>query len=267
MSKKNRKKQRKLKFLIRENQAVTPVFATVLLLLISVSIFSILYTQVLSMQPPVSQPKVNLALTTNEHNFTVYHMGGSELSLDTIFRFDFNNNIIEKEARDLLSFEEQNNSFSIGDSAQYGNTSFIGNNVSLTVIDVESNYILLNAVSSVLDTSTPFVPPPGVPYVYIDSYEFELEYNGPDFYEVEISITAKTDSGSFVDGGCINGKWSGLCGQENESGYTNPIGFRLFVSHQFDSSLTGSVYFEVTNISYTGYTFYPEMHPIYELII
>ena len=66
------------------NQAMTEIIGTILLLAIAVSLFSVLSFVVMSYPAPTSHPSANIVATIDNHQVIIKHKGGDGINLDAI---------------------------------------------------------------------------------------------------------------------------------------------------------------------------------------
>lgn len=143
----------------KRNHAVSEVLGTILLLLISVMIFSVVYLSFFSVDVKPSTPTVNLAGSIKENNLILEHCGGEPLSLDTevsIILQDGTNTKLEIKDDDgqqppnyyLPSPGRDNNKWDIGERFTYDLQDLsnyqIYNPIEVNVVDVESNSLIMS---------------------------------------------------------------------------------------------------------------------------
>jgi len=87
----------------RKKLAVSEIIGTILLLIISVTLFSVVYAAFFSIQVEPPSPSVNLVGTIDGNQLFLEHRGGKALSLDTEIIIDFNGN-----SRESLDVDESN---------------------------------------------------------------------------------------------------------------------------------------------------------------
>ncbi len=129
----------------RKDMAVSDIVGTVLLLGMTVALFSVLCVGVLSYPSSPSEPAVNLVGTINDGNLYLEHCGGEALDLDTkvIITPDGgqSENIL---VGDYLTDENNDNKWSIGEVLVYTIIEGInGKQVGITVVDIESNSVIM----------------------------------------------------------------------------------------------------------------------------
>ena len=139
----------------RSCNAVSEILATVLLLGIAVSLFSVLYVIVISSPVEIPSPSVILVGSIKEQNITINHHGGVALDLDTeILAIVGGARQNVTTARDYLDIPYvSNNKWDIGEKLVidveelvYPPIDVTDLQIEVTVVDVESNSILLTGV-------------------------------------------------------------------------------------------------------------------------
>jgi len=143
-----------MKKVIKNNLAVSEVLATVLLLGIAISIFSVLSFIVLSFPFEPSTPTVNLVSYIDDNNITIDHLGGESIGLDTKIIIRINNSKVTTfTALEVLDLEAVENGFwNLGEKIVIdASKSPIGENITnalvdLTVVDIRSNSVVLMGI-------------------------------------------------------------------------------------------------------------------------
>ncbi len=138
----------------RKNQAVSEVLGTILLLSISVTIFSIVYTAFFSIQPDTTTPNSNIIGTIDNNTLILEHRGGDPLSLETGVILNLpgeTNEYIKIGIEEFLDNESKNNcEWNIGERVAYplNNLSNFNrfNPISITVVDKKSNSVIINGI-------------------------------------------------------------------------------------------------------------------------
>ena len=131
----------------RGNIAVSEMVGTLLLLVISVSLFSVIYFSVLSVSPSPTKPSVNLICTLENNNITLEHRGGKTLDLDTEITVNINgtnekfivNNYINN------TFKE-NGVWNMGERVIYPTGDVADLKVSVSVVDKHSNSLIMMVI-------------------------------------------------------------------------------------------------------------------------
>jgi len=130
----------------RADKAVSETVGTLLLLGISISLFSVLYVSVGTIYPASSSPCVNLICSLNDSNITIEHRGGKDLDLQTKFIVTINGTAQTYVVNDYLtSKSKENNVWNIGERVVCPIGSTINKVVSVSVIDIRSNSIIVMA--------------------------------------------------------------------------------------------------------------------------
>ena len=127
----------------RANEAVSDVVGTVLLLGMTIALFSVLCIGVLSYPSSSSSASVNLVGTINDGNLYLEHCGGEALDLDTKVIITIDGNLpVSIRVGDYLTDENNDNKWSIGEGLVCH--SGIGEKqVKITVVDTESNSVIM----------------------------------------------------------------------------------------------------------------------------
>lgn len=130
----------------RANKAVSETVGTLLLLGISVALFSVVYLSVLTIYPSSTKPSVNFICSVDENNenITIEHCGGKELDLDTEIQISINATNDKISVRDYLNNEsKKNGEWNVGERVVYPVEDITDKMVSVSVIDKESNSVIM----------------------------------------------------------------------------------------------------------------------------
>lgn len=131
----------------RTNIAVSETVGTLLLLGISVSLFSVIYLSVLIVSPSPIRPSVNLICTVEKNNIILEHRGGKTLDLDTEIIVTTNGTNETLTVNDYMNNESKENGvWNIGERVVYPAGDITDLKVSVTVVDVYSNSVIMMAV-------------------------------------------------------------------------------------------------------------------------
>jgi len=129
----------------RADKAISETVGTLILLGISVSLFSVLYVSVMVINPTSASPSVNLICSLDGNNITIEHRGGKTLDLDTRLIVTKNEQNWNEPVSGYLSDEAKNNTvWNVGEHVVYPVPGGITNEkLSLSVVDGESNSVIL----------------------------------------------------------------------------------------------------------------------------
>ena len=131
----------------RTNIAVSEIVGTLLLLGISVSLFSVIYLSVLIVSPSPTRPSVNLICTVEKNNIILEHRGGKTLDLDTEIIVTTNGTNETLTVNDYMNNESKENGvWNIGERVVYPAGDITDLKVLVTVVDVYSNSVIMMAV-------------------------------------------------------------------------------------------------------------------------
>lgn len=129
------------------NEAVSDIVGTVLLLGMTIALFSVLCIGVLSHPSSPSEPAVNLVGTINDGKLYLEHCGGEALDLDTKVIITIGDNssesIIVGDQDYLNEDAKKDNLWNIGEGLVYENANMHGEQVKFTVVDTKSNSVIM----------------------------------------------------------------------------------------------------------------------------
>ena len=127
----------------RSNKAVSETVGTLILLGISVSLFSVLYVSVVTIYPTSASPSVDLICSLDENNIIIEHRGGKTLDLQTEFIVTINETVQSFIINNYLSNQSKANEvWNVGERVVYPVGDIIDKRVSISVIDTRSNSII-----------------------------------------------------------------------------------------------------------------------------
>ena len=136
-----------------KNRAVSEVVGTILLLGISVTLFSVIYTVILSTPYSPPTPISNIVYSLNDKNLTLTNVGGKQLDLDTEIKILINNTLYKTyKVGDYLDLNDTK--WGIGDKIKIDlgeYSSDIDYSFEVQVIDVHSNSIVIMGKTSIKD--------------------------------------------------------------------------------------------------------------------
>jgi len=190
--------------IIKQNKAVSEVLGTILLLVISVTVFSAVYASFFSTDLGPDVPSVSLIGVIEDNNLKILHQGGEDLNLNTrvIMRPNQDSDDSEKvEVDDYLDiYSKEDGRWNIGESFVYDLSTLTNfqefNPLEVLVIDQASNSVIMRgtikeAAISDLGISIDIIENDPI---NVDSdivIEFNLENYGPsatDDVSVEIVL-------------------------------------------------------------------------------
>lgn len=128
----------------RANIAVSETVGTLLLLGMSITLFSVIYFSIMTIYPISANPSINLICSKDGNNITIEHRGGKTLDLETKIILNIEGyNIPPKTLRELYFTDINCDGFwSIGEIVVY-NEDVTNKNVSVSVIDARSNSVIM----------------------------------------------------------------------------------------------------------------------------
>ena len=141
-----------MKKMKKANEAVSDVLGTILLLGITISLFSVLSVVVLSYPFNPNPPSVNLMGYVDQNDIIIDHRGGEKLSLNTPINIKINNSVtFSTTAGAYLNISTSNGDsfWNLGESVEINaklppiNEIILDADVYATVIDTESDSIIL----------------------------------------------------------------------------------------------------------------------------
>lgn len=138
-----------------KSNGVSEVIGTILLLIISVSLFSIIYASFFSAEVQPSTPSVNLVGTVHEKELILQHLGGNDLDLETNIIIKLKDGTrISKNAESSTSIDPDK--WNIGERFTHsldGTTFRRYDPIDITVVDPVSNSVLMNGMVKEARTS------------------------------------------------------------------------------------------------------------------
>ena len=139
----------RIKSIKKSNFAVSEILGSMLLLSISVALFSTAYATLLTPEPDISLPSVYLEASIKDNKLVIEHLGGEDIDYEAnIILTNNSGNSTTLIAKDYLEEEEVNNKWNIGerficdlnDFASLPDFCFTRyEELSIQVIDVESH--------------------------------------------------------------------------------------------------------------------------------
>lgn len=130
----------------KSNDAVSEVLGTVLLLGMTVSLFSLLSFTVLSYPFNPSSPSVNLVGYVVETNVILEHYGGESLESTTAVIMRIQGTSTKINITDFLNDENNNALWDLGEQLIYPVGNATGEQIEVTVVDIRSNSIIMSGI-------------------------------------------------------------------------------------------------------------------------
>ena len=145
---------------MRKKSAVSEIIGTVLLLGISVTLFSIVYISVLTVPETHPTPSANIVCEIVDGGLVFTHLGGKALSENTkivvqVPADDTSISIVVKD--NMNSAAKADGLWNVGEKVRYHNTSLLGRAISYNIVDVGSNAIVVAGSTPAIDPIITFV--------------------------------------------------------------------------------------------------------------
>lgn len=124
------------------DEGVSEIVGTVLLLAMAICLFSLLSIIVLSYPISASTPSANLVGTIEGDCLFIEHRGGTPLRLDTKVMISINDESVK--IGDFLDDKaKEDNLWGIGEWFIYDNPKLASQKVTISIVDVESNCVIM----------------------------------------------------------------------------------------------------------------------------
>ena len=230
------------------DNAINEIVGTMLILGISVSIFSIVYISVLTIPYPSSTPSSDICFSLDETEIVLTHFGGEELDLySQVIIIIGDESPITVNVSDFLIDEDGDTYWGFGEQFVYNDTTglVLENSVEVTVIDQYSNSVVAIGRKIITANRAPVMTSPspsnGTTGVSISIFELNINIFDPNDdtfdWSIETSPNIGSSSGTSESDGVKTCSISGLTEWTTYSWYVNAT----------DSSGSG----EWTNNTYT----------------
>jgi len=143
-TKKNNTKQYQKENKDKSDNGVSEVIGTILLLGITVSLFSLIYVSVLAISPTPPTPSANIVFRVEGNDIIIDHCGGASLSLDTKILMTIGSESMNATAKDGLDDNYKDDDlWSMGEKLVFPVENLSGKQITIHVIDVNSNSIVM----------------------------------------------------------------------------------------------------------------------------
>jgi len=217
---------------LSNNNAVNEILGTILLLGISVSIFSIVYISVLTFPYTPSTPSSNIYFSLDETKVVLTHYGGKELDLESEVRIIIGDEPpITVNVSDFLDDEDVDNYWGFGEQFVYNDTTgaVLENSVVVTVIDIDSNSVVIIGKklrttnrAPVITSSSPSNGATGVSISISDLNINIFDPNSDNFdWTIETNPNIGSSSGTSESDGVKTCSISGLTEETTYTWYVN----------------------------------------------
>jgi len=208
------------------DNAINEIVGTMLLLGISVSIFSIVYISVLTIPYPSSTPSSNIYFSLDETKIVLTHFGGKELDLESDVRIMIGDELpITVNVSDFLEDEDGDNYWGLGEQFIYiDNTgAVLENSVEVTVIDRDSNSVVLIGKKMIIENRPPVIsgalPINGATGLSL-SFIWQIQINDPNGDNFNWEIECNNTNRSSIDDDTNGLKTLAVSGLAESTTYT-----------------------------------------------
>lgn len=185
----------------RLQSAVSEVVGTILLLSISIALFSVVYIAFFSIQPSTPSPSSNIIASVEGNNIIFEHRSGEPLSLDTRIIINIGGNKYEVPVNLILQDTNGDGLWNVGERAIYNATDIGSLQTEATVIDVKSNSIIMQGVlKKGLTIEKPYVVTKPVISFSSHTAQLSMNYNFKN-YSGYLRFLYKTSSGDWIVAG------------------------------------------------------------------
>jgi len=130
----------------KTNITVIETFRTMVLLGISIALFSVIYLSVLTIYPSPNSPSVNIICSVDEknNNITIEHRGGKKLDLDIEISITIDDVNDKFSVGDYLDNDSKNNGvWNLGEKVVYPAENITNKKILVAVIDLQSNSVIM----------------------------------------------------------------------------------------------------------------------------
>jgi hypothetical protein len=162
---------------------VSEIVGTLLLLTISITLFSTVYMAFFSIQPNSPSPSTNIVGSVEKDEIIFEHRSGEPLPLDTRILLNIGGTNFTKTVGELLDNDDNGDGFwSIGERLIYSGTDLESLLIGATVVDVKSNSVIMAGVlKEGLTIENPYVITRPAIVIGSKSIMFSMSYNFKDF--------------------------------------------------------------------------------------
>ena len=126
------------------DNGVSEIIGTVLLLGITVTLFSVVYVSVLATSPTPPTPSANIVFSVEGDDIIIDHCGGAALGLDTKILMTIGSRSVNVTAKDGLDDKYKDDDlWNIGEKLVFPTEHLSGEQITINVVDVNSNSIVM----------------------------------------------------------------------------------------------------------------------------
>jgi FlaG/FlaF family flagellin (archaellin) len=128
----------------RADNGVSEIIGTMLLLGITVTLFSLVYVSVLAISPTPLTPSANIVFRVEGDDIIIDHCGGAALSLDTKILMMIGNRSVNVTAKDGLDDKYKDDDiWGMGEKLVFPVENLSGKQITINVVDVNSNSLVM----------------------------------------------------------------------------------------------------------------------------
>jgi len=128
----------------RTDNGVSEIVGTILLLGITITLFSLIYVSVLTISPAPHTPSANIVFRVKGDDIIINHCGGTALSLDTKILMIIGNRSMNATAEDGLDDKYKDDDlWGIGEKLVFLVGNLSGKQITIHVVDVDSNSMVM----------------------------------------------------------------------------------------------------------------------------
>ena len=126
------------------DNGVSEIVGTILLLGITITLFSLIYVSVLTISPTPITPSANIVFRVKGDDIIINHCGGTALSLDTKILMIIGNRSMNTTAEDGLDDKYKDDDlWGIGEKLVFPVENLSGKQITIHVVDVDSNSMVM----------------------------------------------------------------------------------------------------------------------------
>ena len=137
----------------RTNQAISEIIGTMLILGISVSLFSVVYISVLTVPYSPPTPSVNIICQIDDGNITLSHYGGKALNFDSKIVLIVDGQPVDPMLAGDHLYNDSNGDglWSAGEKVVFSYESLVsgGEQIEVNVLDIGSNSLVMTGIMEV----------------------------------------------------------------------------------------------------------------------